>query len=184
VSLIGKLAHVTGEELNFDLRALIGRLLIAPLPHGSASRLRARLLGLTGVQIGYGTLLLSGFSLIGSRGSSRNLVIGRHCFINHGCVFDAAGLIEIGDEVNLGQGVLITTSSHVIGTPDRRAGRLTPEPVRIEAGAWLASRAVILPGVTVGEGAIVAAGAVVTRSVAPNTLVGGVPARVIRHLDH
>jgi len=181
---LAKLAHVTGEELDFDARALMARLLIAPLPRGAASRLRARLLRLSGMAIGDGTLLLSGFSLIGSRGSWRNLVIGRQCFINDGCVFDAAGLIEIGDEVNLGQGVLITTSSHVIGTPDRRAGRLTPKPVRIEAGAWLASRAVILPGVTVGEGAIVAAGAVVTRSVAPNTLVGGVPARVIRHLDH
>ena len=79
---------------------------------------------------------------------------------------------------------VITTSSHVIGTPERRAGRLKPEPVRIGHGAWIASRAVILPGVEVGEGAIVAAGAVVARSVAPNTLVGGIPARVIRHLDH
>ena len=61
---------------------------------------------------------------------------------------------------------------------------MDPKPVRIGDGAWLASRAVVLPGVTVGEGAIVAAGAVVTRSVEPHTLVGGVPARLIRHLDH
>jgi acetyltransferase-like isoleucine patch superfamily enzyme len=128
-------------------------------------------------------LLTSGFTLLGGRGAAANLTIGRGCFINHGCVFDAAGPIVIGDEVNLGQGVLITSGSHVIGAPDRRAGQMTPEPVYIGDGAWLSSRSVILPGVTVGDGAIVAAGAVVTRSVEPNTLVGGVPARLIRHLD-
>jgi maltose O-acetyltransferase len=181
---VGKVAFVASEELNFDVRAVIGRVLTAPLPRGAASRLRARILRVSGMTIGDGTLVLSNFSVIGSRGCWRNVTIGRRCFINDGCVFDAAGAIELGDEVNLGQGVLITTSSHVIGTPERRAGRLKPEPVRIGHGAWIASRAVILPGVEVGEGAIVAAGAVVARSVAPNTLVGGIPARVIRPLDH
>jgi maltose O-acetyltransferase len=184
MTTVGKVAYVTYEELNFDVRAVVGRLLTAPLPRGAASRLRARVLRLTGMTIGDGTLLLANISVIGSRGSWRNVTIGRQCFINDGCTFDAAGPIELGDEVNLGQGVLITTSSHVIGAPERRAGQLKPEPVRIGHGAWIASRAVVLPGVEVGEGAIVAAGAVVARSVAPNTLVGGVPARVIRHLDH
>lgn len=181
--MVRKLRLTLREELDFEPRDILCRLLIAPLPRGSASRLRARLLRAAGLAIGDGTLLMSSFTLTGGRGAWRNLTVGRLCFINHGCVFDASGPIVIGDEVNLGQGVLITTSSHLIGAPERRAGLLTPEPVRIGHGAWLASRVVVLPGVEVGDGAIVAAGAVVTRSVAPHTLVGGVPARLIRHLD-
>jgi maltose O-acetyltransferase len=110
------------------------------------------------------------------------LTIGLKCYINHGCVFDALGSIDIGNEVSFGHEVLITTSTHRIGTPERRGGLVEPDPVRVGHGAWVGSRAVILPGVEVGDGAIVAAGAVVTRSVPPNVIVGGTPARVIREL--
>jgi maltose O-acetyltransferase len=126
---------------------------------------------------------MSSFMLIGGRGATRRLRIGANCFVNQDCVFDATAPIEIGDNVNLGHGVLITTSAHAIGGFRRRAGLLTPAPVHVGNGAWLASRVVVLPGVDIGEGAIVGAGAVVTRSVAPHTLVGGVPAREIRTLD-
>ncbi len=68
-------------------------------------------------------------------------------------------------------------------TRRRRAGRSIAAPVVIEPGSWIGARATILGGVTIGEGAVVAAGAVVTRSVPPDTLVGGVPATVIRELD-
>jgi maltose O-acetyltransferase len=178
-----KLSRVLHEELvGMDGRAVLGHLLIAPIPPGAASRLRARLLRLAGLRIGDRTLLMASFSLIGGRGSWRNLTIGADCFINQGCVFDATAPIDIGDNVNFGQGVLVTTSSHRIGGPERRGGLLEPEPVRIGAGAWLASRVIVLPGVEIGEGAVVCAGAVVTRSVPPNTMVGGVPAREIRRL--
>jgi acetyltransferase-like isoleucine patch superfamily enzyme len=56
-------------------------------------------------------------------------------------------------------------------------------PIRIEDGVWIGSRVTVLPGVTIGAGAVIAAGAVVNRDVPPDTLVGGVPARVLRHLD-
>jgi maltose O-acetyltransferase len=182
--VVGKLLRVLGEELaGMDGRAAIGRALIAPLPRGAASRTRARLLRLVGHSIGDRTLLMSSFMLIGGHGAARRLRIGADCFINQDCVFDATAVIEIGDNVNLGHGVLITTSSHAIGGAERRGGRLEPEPVRVGDGAWLASRVVVLPGVEVGEGAIVAAGAVVTRSVPPHTMVGGVPAREIRRLE-
>ncbi|MEO8695711.1 MAG: DapH/DapD/GlmU-related protein [Acidimicrobiales bacterium] len=97
-------------------------------------------------------------------------------------MFDALAPIELGDDVALGHGVLITTAAHRIGTAERRAGLVEPKPIRIGHGAWLASRSVILPGVEVGDGAIVAAGAVVTQSVPPNVLVAGVPAKVVREL--
>jgi acetyltransferase-like isoleucine patch superfamily enzyme len=141
------------------------------------------MLRLAGHSIGDRTLLMSRFILSGGRGAVDRLEIGADCFINQDCVFDATATIVIGDNVNLGHGVLITTSTHAIGSPRRRGGLLRGEPVRIGDGAWLASRVVVLPGVDVGAGAIVGAGAVVTRSVAPNTIVAGVPAREIRRLD-
>lgn len=165
-----------------DVHAAMGRALVAPLPRGAASRTRARLLRLAGHTIGDRTLLMSSFRLVGGHGAARRLEIGSDCFINQDCVFDATAPIVIGNDVNLGHGVLITTSSHAIGGPERRGGQLQPKAVRIGHGAWLASRVIVLPGVEIGDGAIVAAGAVVTRSVPPHTLVAGVPAREIRRL--
>jgi acetyltransferase-like isoleucine patch superfamily enzyme len=166
-----------------DVLAAVGRVVVAPLPRGAGSRTRARLLRLAGHAIGPRTLLMSSFMLIGGRGAARRLQIGSDCFINQDCVFDATAAIAIGNNVNLGHGVLITTSSHAIGSPDRRGGLLEPKSVRIGDGAWLASRVIVLPGVEIGDGAIVAAGAVVTRSVAANTVVAGVPAREVRRLE-
>jgi maltose O-acetyltransferase len=140
------------------------------------------LLRLAGLTIGERTVIASAFTLIGGADASRHLEIGCDCYINDACVFDATAAIRLGDRVSLGHGVLITTSSHRMGAMERRAGRLEPRPVEVGDGAWLASRAVILPGVVIGPGAVVGAGAVVTRSVAPNTLVGGVPATEIRRL--
>jgi maltose O-acetyltransferase len=77
---------------------------------------------------------------------------------------------------------MILTNSHRIAASGRRAGALDARPVTIEAGAWLSTRCTILPGVTVGRGAVVAAGAVVTTAVPANVLVGGVPAQIIREL--
>jgi maltose O-acetyltransferase len=180
-----KLLNVVAEErAGMDLGATTGRALVALLPRGGASRTRARLLRLAGHSIGDRTLVMSSFMLVGGHGAARRLEIGTDCFINQDCVFDATAPIVIGNDVNLGHGVLITTSSHVIGGPERRAGLLQPEPVRIGDGAWLASRVIVLPGVEVGAGAIVAAGAVVTRSVPPHTVVAGVPAREIRRLPN
>jgi maltose O-acetyltransferase len=142
------------------------------------------MLRLSGHSIGERTLLMSSFILSGGRGAVDRLEIGADCFINQDCVFDATAPIVIGNNVNLGHGVLITTSTHLVGSPERRGGLLQGKPVRIGDGSWLASRVIVLPGVEVGAGSIVGAGSVVTRSVAPNTIVAGVPAREIRRLDH
>ena len=170
------------ELLGLDPMASAGLLLARVLPSGNAPRLRGRALKAFGFSVGRGTLVASSFTLTGGRRARQNLTIGLMCYINHGCVFDALGPIDIGDEVSFGHEVLVTTGAHQIGSSERRGGHIDPRPVRIGDGAWIGSRAVILPGVEVGNGSIVAAGAVVNRDVAPDTLVGGTPARLIRHL--
>ncbi len=89
----------------------------------------------------------------------------------------------MGDRVHFGQGVTLLTMDHEIGPAEERCGRLMTAPIRIDEGVWIASHVTILPGVSVGRGAVVAAGSVVATDVAPDTLVGGIPARVIRNLE-
>lgn len=180
-----KLAEVLRQELvhNFDGAAIASRLVTFPLPIGIGNRVRAQLLRWCGIDVGTGTTVAGPITVTGGRRASANLSIGRECFVNVGCVFDASERIEIGDGVALGQHVLMTTNSHAWGHPDRRAGALEAAPIRVGAGAWIAARAVLLPGVTVGDGAIVTAGAVVTRSIPAHTMAGGVPARHIRDLE-
>jgi maltose O-acetyltransferase len=111
------------------------------------------------------------------------LSVGRGAFINRGCTIQADVAVTIGDDAHLGPGVRIITTSHQIGPPRRRAGERYSRPVTVDAGAWIGAGCQIMPGVTVGEGAIVAAGSVVTEDIPPNALAGGVPARLIRPLD-
>jgi maltose O-acetyltransferase len=180
----GRLATVLRDEIGgVEPRAILARAVVAPFPRGGFSRTRAALLRRLGLSIGPGTILTSNVVVIGGRGSWQNVTIGADCFINQDCVLDATARITIGDHVNFGHGVLVTTSRHLVGLSDRRAGRLDPASVTIGDGAWLASRVVVLPGVEIGPGAIVGAGAVVTRSIPAHTLVGGVPAREIKRLE-
>lgn len=112
-----------------------------------------------------------------------NIRIGRDVFINYGAFIDAAAPVEIGERVSFGPRVMILTGSHEIGSRERRAGFMDAQPVKIGPGAWIGAGAIVLPGVSIGAGAVVAAGAIVTEDVAADTLVAGVPARVIRSLD-
>ena len=109
-----------------------------------------------------------------------NTHLGADVFINAGCRFQDQGGIHIGDRALIGHNCVIATLNHNMD-PARRAN-LLPAPVRIGADAWLGSNVTVLPGVTIGEGTVVAAGAVVTHDVAPRTVVGGVPAKLIRNL--
>ena len=110
----------------------------------------------------------------------KNIHIGKHVFINMGCKFQDQGGIFIGDGVLIGHNVVLTTLNHAM-QPERRSDML-PAPIHIGKRVWIGSNATVLPGVTIGDGAVVAAGAVVTRYVPANTVVGGVPAKVIRHI--
>lgn len=110
----------------------------------------------------------------------KNIHIGKRVFINMGCKFQDQGGIFIGDGALIGHNVVLATLNHAM-SPNHR-GTMIPAPIHIGRNVWIGSNATVLPGVTIGDGAIVAAGAVVTRDVPENTIVGGVPARVMRHL--
>jgi maltose O-acetyltransferase len=114
---------------------------------------------------------------------ARNIRIGRNCFISRDISLDPSASVSIGNNVVIGQEVSIITAGHHIAGPYQRAGALRAEPVSIGNGTWIAARVTVLPGVNIGNGVIVAAGAVVARDVPDNVLVGGVPARVLRPLD-
>ena len=110
----------------------------------------------------------------------KNIHIGKHVFINMGCKFQDQGGIFIGDGVLIGHNVVLATLNHAM-QPERRSDML-PAPIHIGKRVWIGSNATVLPGVTIGDGAVVAAGAVVTRDVPANTVVGGVPAKVIHYI--
>ncbi|WP_304654138.1 MULTISPECIES: DapH/DapD/GlmU-related protein [Nocardia] len=110
-----------------------------------------------------------------------NIRIGRNVFVNQGCRFNDVGGIEIGDDVMIGPSVSLITSGHPVEPAQRRTG-ITAAPIRIERNVWIGASAMIMQGVTVGENAVVAAGAVVTRDVPAGTLVAGVPATVLRQI--
>ena len=111
----------------------------------------------------------------------KNIHVGKHVFINMGCKFQDQGGIFIGDGALIGHNVVLATLNHAMSPHDR--GTMIPAPIHIGKNVWIGANATILPGVTIGDGAIVAAGAVVTRDVPENTIVGGVPARIMRHLS-
>ena len=108
----------------------------------------------------------------------KNIHLGSNVFINAGCKFQDQGGIYIGDDVLIGHNVVLATLNHD-ENPENRAN-LRANPIRIGNKVWIGSNATILPGVSVGDGAIIAAGAVVTKDVGENSIVAGVPAKFIR----
>ena len=110
----------------------------------------------------------------------RNIRIGRNVFINAGCHFQDHGGVTIGDGCQIGHNVVFATLNHGL-RPEARS-HTWPAPIVLGRNVWVGSNATILQGVTIGDNAVVAAGAVVTKDVAANTVVGGVPARIIRQI--
>ena len=178
------LTYIASRELaSLQPRLWLALAFAGALPPYTSSATRRLLLRAGGLSIGEGTGIGGRLWVAGGARPASRLQIGCECFINDGCRFDVSAQVTVGDRAFLGHEVAVITASHLPGTRLQRAGANVAEPVVIEAGSWIGARATILGGVTIGEGAVVAAGAVVTRSVAPNTMVGGVPATLIRELD-
>ena len=104
--------------------------------------------------------------------------IGKNVFINFDCVFLDLGGITIEDNVLIAPKVSLLSEGHPVNPNDRQS--LVPGHIHIKKNAWIGAGATILPGVTIGENAVVAAGAVVSKDVAANTIVGGIPAKIIK----
>jgi serine acetyltransferase len=181
-SFFRRLLRAVRSELSVTPRTMATYAISRGFPQFAFSRTRTLLLRAAGVSIGAGTSIMGTLHITGY-GSPSLLSFGRGTAVSGPLHIDLGARVTIGDRVHFGQEVMLLTMDHEFGTPDERCGRLTSAPIRIEDGVWLASRVTILPGVTVGCGSVVAAGAVVTRDVPPNSMVGGVPARLIRNLD-
>ena len=138
---------------------------------------RPGLLRLANVIVGHSAIILPGIQV-----SAGRLSIGENVFINSDCRFACGGGISIGDYCQISSRVSFETIDHeLIAVPGgKRPSKASP--ITVENNVWIGSGAIVLPGVTIGEGAVIAAGAVVTKDVQPHTVVGGVPAKLIREL--
>ena len=111
----------------------------------------------------------------------KNIHVGKNVFFNSGCRFQDQGGITIGDGVLIGHNVVLATLNHGINIKKRRV--LYPAPIVISNNVWIGANSTVVPGVTIGEGAVIAAGAVVTRDVPANVIVCGIPAKIIRKIE-
>jgi len=111
----------------------------------------------------------------------KNITIGKNVFINAGCKFQDQGGIIIGDGALIGHGVVLATLNHDLNPAKRQ--QLHPGKIVIGKGVWIGANATVTAGVTIGDNAVVAAGAVVTKDVPADTIVGGIPARILKRID-
>ncbi len=108
----------------------------------------------------------------------KNITIGKDVFINSGCHFQDQGGIKVGDGTLIGHNVVLATINHDLDPKENRKNHYVP--ITIGTHVWIGSNATILPRVTLGDWAVVAAGAVVTQDVPPGAVVGGVPAKILK----
>lgn len=174
---------VSAQWHAFHPTLILAQGFIGWIPYCTFMTVRTRLLRMAGFS---GIAKKVGFygqtTFLGGRQLFSNLRIGELSQINSGCVFDLSGPVSLGRRVGIGHDVSFITMNHDMGPSDFRWGRTWTRPIVIGDGVWIGANVVLLPGVTVGDGAVIAAGAVVTKNVAANTLVGGVPAKLIKVL--
>jgi maltose O-acetyltransferase len=114
---------------------------------------------------------------------ARNVAIGAGTFVNRGCLFEGAGQLTIGPDCQIAMEAMFLTSTHPWEPDGSFARRPAHLPTTVGRRCWIGARAVVLPGVTIGDGCVIAAGSVVTRDCDPGHLYAGVPARRIRPLS-
>ncbi|MGP5290989.1 DapH/DapD/GlmU-related protein [Brachybacterium tyrofermentans] len=170
----GSPLHVVMHETSQEALRITGEL------NGSyhePARVRELLAELTGAEIDESVTLFPPFT----SDFGKNIDLGRRVFLNAGCRFQDQGGLHIGDDCLIGQNTVIATLNHDLA-PSRR-GDLHPAPVTIGNNVWIGANVTILPGITIGDDAVIAAAAVVTKDVPAKALVVGSPARVIRTVE-
>jgi acetyltransferase-like isoleucine patch superfamily enzyme len=182
------LAERIARRLAADVRGIRPALLlvqglVALIPRATFGWVRPALYRATGVRIGartriYGKVQVEGVGPVASR-----VRIGTDCMFTTPLFLNASADIRIGNHVVIGHHAMIITDDHELSDPTQRCGARVASPVVVEDGVWIAARVTVLPGVTLGHGSVIAAGALVARDVPPHTLVAGVPARVIKRLS-
>ena len=178
-----------GRNLDWFLRCLAPRLLVIDvlvrlIPNFFAYELRAKLYRLAGCRLGPQVAIHGRLSLYGTvHNKAANLSMEPGANVAPHCTFGVDGKIHLGRNVGLAPFVRIFTTQHELGPAwERSTFKVIVRDVTIEDGSVLMTGVTVLPGVTIGHGSIVAAGAVVTKSVPPNSFVGGVPAKIIKTL--
>lgn len=141
------------------------------------ARVRELLAALTAREIDESVILFPPFT----SDFGKNLRLGKRVFLNAGCRFQDQGGLEIGDDCLIGHNTVIATLNHGLAPSQR--GDLHPSPVVVGRNVWIGANVTILPGVTVGDDAVIAAASVVTKDVPARALVVGSPARVVRTLE-
>jgi len=170
-----------------EVEPLLSRRILAQIAEGfpaqSFSRARTALLRRAGMKIGNSSLIQGPMHITGEGNPCEQISIGTFTLISGSLHCDIGAPLQIGSRVRIGHDVSLLTVDHRVGPEEMRSGDRKFGTIEIGDGAWLASRVVVLPGVSIGAGAIVAAASVVTRDIPPNTLAVGVPARVVRNLS-
>lgn len=162
------------------LKIIWGNRLLHVLPVSRCLSLKRAILRWSGVRIGPGVRIWSTANFY-----HQNIEIGKGTFIGHRVQLLAhpKGKISIGKNCDIAPEVMFHSGTHAIGSEQQRAGQGLQKSIQIGDGCWIGTRAIILAGVAIGNGSVIAAGAVVAKDIPANCLVGGVPARVIRNLN-
>ena len=153
------------------------KLLVQLNSASDGEEIRSLLSRITGIEVHATTIVFPPFQI----NYGKNTKIGKNVFINFDCTFLDLGGITIDDNVMLAPKVSLLSEGHPVRVNDRQT--LTTGSIHIKRNAWIGAGATILPGVTIGENAVVAAGAVVSKDVPANTVVGGVPAKTIKTIQ-
>ena len=175
----GEFVPLTDLEF-YKVNAVVARTLaLSPALNAATTveQIHQQLSNIIGATIDKSTTLFAPFHT----NFGRFISIGKHVFINHACSFLDMGGITLEDHVLLGPKVNLITENHPLNPVNRRG--MICKPIVIKRNAWIGAGATILPGVTVGENAVVAAGAVVSKDVPANTVVGGIPAKILKTIE-
>ena len=178
-----RLKRVAFEEVEALLSRSILAQLAASFPSQTFGRTRTALLRKAGMKIGNASLVQGPILITGEGNPCEKISIGTFTLLSGSLHCDIGAPLSIGSRVRIGHDVSLLTVDHRVGPEEMRSGQRKFGAIEIGDGAWLASRVVVLPGVRIGAGAIVAAASVVTRDIPANTLAVGVPARVVRDLS-